>query len=168
MAESVFLTGRQVNFIALLALPQMHIRVQTAHLALLEPTESFVFLNIAECVFLVGSYRNDLTLLFNAFDHVTKSLLFSNTDGWKSCHIERAISQTNLVRETLLINDLALAFSREHGLNLLKNGCELGFCGLKQAELPGCGLAPVHCSLGEALVAHCVLTHSDEVVTFNS
>ena len=106
--------------------------------------------------------------MFNAVDHVAKSLLLSNTDGWQSCNIEWPISQTNLVGETLLINDLALALSSKHGLNLLENWCELGFRGLQQAELPGGGLAPVHGSLGETLVANCVLTHSDEVVTFNS
>ena len=168
MTESVLFTSRQINFITLLTLSQMHIRVQTVHLALFEPTESLVLLNVSECVFLVGSYRDNLTLMFNAVDHVAKSLLFSNTDGWKSCNIERTISQTNLVRETLLVDNLALAFSSKHGLNLLENGCELGFCRLEQTELPGGGLTPVHGSLRESLVAHCVLANSDEVVTFNS
>ena len=51
-------------------------------------------------------------------------------------HINRTFAQTQLIRVALTVNDLALALTSEHRLELLENRCELHLRGLHDAELP--------------------------------
>jgi len=83
-------------------------------------------------------------------------------------NIGGTFTQTQLIRVALVVNNLALALSCEHSLELLENLRKLHLRGLHDAELPRCGLAPEHGALREVLVTNCVLSHSDVVVRFNS
>ena len=51
-------------------------------------------------------------------------------------NINRTFAQTQLIRVALTVNDLALALTSEHRLELLENRCKLHLRGLHDAELP--------------------------------
>ena len=83
-------------------------------------------------------------------------------------HIDGIFSQTQLIRVALVVDNLALALTCEHSLELLENLRKLHLRGLHDAELPRCGLAPEHGALREFLVTNGVLSHGDVVIRFNS
>ena len=91
-----------------------------------------------------------------------------NAASWDGRHIDGTFTQTKLIRVALVVDNLALALTCEHSLELLENLRKLHLRGLHDAELPRCGLAPEHGALREVLVSNGVLSHGDVVVRFNS
>ena len=91
-----------------------------------------------------------------------------NAACWDGRHIDGTFTQTKLIRVALVVDNLALALSCKHSLELLENLRKLHLRGLHDAELPRCGLAPEHGALREVLVSNGVLSHGDVVVRFNS
>ena len=91
-----------------------------------------------------------------------------NAASWDGRHIDGTFTQTKLIRVALVVDNLALALSCKHSLELLENLRKLHLRGLHDAELPRCGLAPEHGALREVLVSNGVLSHGDVVVRFNS
>ena len=127
MGEEVLFTSGLFNLLALLARAQVHVGVKGAKFVEAETAEGLIALHISQCVLSEGAHGNDLALALDRVDHVAESLLFSQTAGRELGWVEGALTQAQLIRIPLIVDDLTLAFASEHGLNLLEDRGELHF-----------------------------------------
>ena len=125
MAEEVLFTCGLINFFALLAWAQMHVGVKAGKFVEAKTAEGLIALHISQCILSEGAYGNDLALALDRVDHVAESFLFSQAAGGELGCVEGALTQAQLIRIALTVDDLTLTFSSEHGLNLLEYGGEL-------------------------------------------
>ena len=125
MAEEVFFTSGLINFFTLLARTQVHVGVKAGKFVDAKTAEGLIALHIPQCILSEGAYGNDLALALDRVDHVAESLLFSQAASGELGCVEGALTQAQLIRVPLIVDDLALTFSSEHGLNLLENRSEL-------------------------------------------
>ena len=166
--EEVFLTIALVNFHALLTLAEVHEGVEGAELVDLEASEGIVELDAAEGVLSVGANGNDLALVLDAGHGVAETIELSDSASWDSSGLAAAWLKSDLVRMTLLVDDLAFAFAAEHDLELVEDGSKLHLGRAEQAELPGVARAPVEGPLWEVFRSHCALSNGYVVIRFNS
>ena len=125
MAEEVLFTSSLINFFALLARAQVHVGVKAGKFVDAKTAEGLIALHVSQCILSEGADGNDLALALDRVDHVAESLLFSQAASWELGWGEGALTQAKLIRVSLIVDDLALTFSSEHGLNLLENRSEL-------------------------------------------
>lgn len=125
MAEKVLFTSRLINFFALLTRSQVHVGVKAGKFVEAKTAEGLIALHVSQCILSEGAYGNDLALALDRADHIAKSLLFSQAASRELGWVKGALTQAQLIRIPLIVDDLALAFSSEHGLNLLENRGEL-------------------------------------------
>ena len=125
MAEEVLFTCSLINFFALLAWAQMHVGVKAGKFVEAKTAEGLIALHITQCILSEGAYGNDLALALDRVDHVAESFLFSQATSGELGWIEGALTQAQLIRIPLTVDDLTLTFASEHGLNLFEYGSEL-------------------------------------------
>ena len=125
MAEDVLFTSSLINFFALLARAQEHVGVKAGKFVDAKTAEGLIALHVSQCILSEGADGNDLALALDRVDHVAESLLFSQAASGELGWGEGALTQAQLIRVPLIVDDLALTFSSEHGLNLLENRSEL-------------------------------------------
>ena len=125
MAEEVLFTSSLINFFALLARAQVHVGVKAGKFVDAKTAEGLIALHITQCILSEGAYGNDLALALDRVDHVAESLLFSQATSGELGWVEGALTQAQLIRIPLAVDDLTLTFASEHGLNLFEYGSEL-------------------------------------------
>jgi len=146
----------------------VHVWIELADLVTLQATECLVRLNVAKGILSPGANRHDLALILNHVHNIAQSFQFTDTACRQWWDIKRAFSESQLVRVAILVDNLALALTCEHGLELFEYRGILHFGSLEYAKLPRIWLAPEHCALWEVFVTDCVLADCDVVVSFDS
>ena len=79
VAEDVLFAGGQIDFIALLAWAQVHVRLQVSDIRHLQTTVGLILLHIAKIILPPGADGHDLALTLDGLHHVAQSLLFGQT-----------------------------------------------------------------------------------------
>ena len=127
MAEEVLFTSSLINLLTLLARAQVHVGVKGGKFVEAETTECLIALHVSQCILSEGTHGNDLALALDRVDHVAESFLLSQAASGERAWGDGALTQAQLIRIPLTVDDLTLAFASEHGLNLLEDRGELRF-----------------------------------------
>jgi len=146
----------------------MHKGGEIGQIIVFQTAEGIVLLNLAQGIFLERTNRNNLATTLDRVHNVAKPVLLCDSFRWNLFWLERTRSESDLIGETLRVDNLTFTLAGEEGLNLIENMVQFELRLRQERELPGVILAPEECALGEILYSTGVHANSDVVVGFNT
>ena len=96
-AEDVLFASTQVNFLALLARTQVHVRVQVFKLSEIQSFEGLIHLDAADGILSVGANGDNLALSLDAVDDVAETVLFGDSIRGQLRWVKRARQKSHLI-----------------------------------------------------------------------
>lgn len=168
ICEKIIFSTSHFLFFLLLNWPQMHEGGKIGQIIVFQTSESIVPLNLTQGIFLERSNRNNLAMTFDRVHNVAKSILLCDTFRWNLFWFEGTRSKSDLIRETLCVNNLTFTLSSEESLNLIENMAQFKLWFRQERKLPCIILTPEEGALWEILYSTSIHANGNVVFSFNT